>query len=954
MPKSRWGLLLVYLYLLRFGIAIWVSMPLLVLADEYTPVSNVTRGLVALDSSAQLFWAAFVIVIVGWVAMLSSRIVCAYGTERFAVSPPRFMQIGQDMSWGVFAGAQLPGLFLLCYVLFRSLDDGRQPLSVAVIYLLAGILLAVVCWCLLAALYYWTYVTDQQLYLSGRMSSKQVIARGRLRLDAGSPLDANAFITPAWPKSAWRALEDAEPPAISQLFDRIFTLVASCLGPGFRKEASQPSGLKPKSANSPVLNSGHQLAIMALAFLLFVYGALSYYTAPIPMDSFLLVVRFFIGAILMGWLVLAVWYRWRKGGRLESALKAMILALTLLTPVWIFDGLILYGRQTVHGFPALAMVYLLLSLVLWGLSGLAFLFDRWRLPVLTTLVAVELVFHLLMPSSWQAEHIIQTEHCCQVKLSYPDEILNQYLTNTDPTKPHPLIIVTATGGGIHAAVWTAHILNLLEQKFQAKGLAFHDSILLMSSVSGGSFAEDMWLREYQATNHFTHGQKNPLSALKNAQTQMVNTVGCSSLEAIAWGLIYPDMLHLVLPLRIFENYDRGWALQQAVDRNRKDANHCRVSADYYNKAASLSSLTEALSQKQNGLGNVSMPAFSMNTTVAETGDRLLLSNYRLHFAKSSSSEILPARSFLELYGGTSDNNPAAGDLQLTGAARLSATFPYVSPMPRVSREVAMGEARAYGLKGSGAFHFGDGGYFDNDGTSTVIEFLSQAFCLGLPHNPSPGNQIQEPADPSLCTVPGPGRPQDDKSKISLHPKSEAQIKKESRNPIPILLIEIRDGGDTAGGQESSDDIKNQTSAKVWGSGQQLLGPLRTFLQTGHGGVTRRNRRELCILEEALGRQLSLTHIVFPFDPKNKRDNAQPLNWYLTPADKKEIEDVLQGQNGEDVKPGADVDAIAVRTADFFFKLSQADPRAASEDAKQSCTMQPDTANPVNRQPSKRR
>jgi hypothetical protein len=310
---------------------------------------------------------------------------------------------------------------------------------------------------------------------------------------------------------------------------------------------------------------------------------------------------------------------------------------------------------------------------------------------------------------------------------------------------------------------------------------------------------------------------------------------------------------------LFEDYDRGWALQAAVDRNRYDVKHCSVQWHGVPSDLSLERLAKVLNDERSKKvpgETIGIPAFSLNTTVAETGDRLLLANYRVRFQENyPSSELLPALSFLEMYPGTQYNAPPSMDLSLTGAARLSASFPYVSPMARVPRGTG-----DYPEK---AFHFGDGGYADNDGTSTVLEFLAQAYCVGMDQKEG-------------CKPPG--------------------------EPHQIMLIEIRDGANPTG-TESPDLGTKQEHAAIWGSMRQVTAPLTIFYKAGHSSVTRRNRRELCTLEDDLYKgdfaksHLALKHYVFEFAPRQVRPSAQPLNWVLTPLDKKEIaEELNRNQN----------------------------------------------------------
>ena len=121
-----------------------------------------------------------------------------------------------------------------------------------------------------------------------------------------------------------------------------------------------------------------------------------------------------------------------------------------------------------------------------------------------------------------------------------------------------------------------------------------------------------------------------------------------------------------------------------------------------------------------------MPAFTLNTTAVETGGRFLPSNYQIPKNFVEGKDLLPAESFLHAYGEPCDkqNHPAFADLPVATAARLSATFPYVSSASRIPKKFA-----------SFGYHFVDGGYYDNDGTASVIEFLESAVSEGDPDAP---------------------------------------------------------------------------------------------------------------------------------------------------------------------------------------------------------------------------
>ena len=337
---------------------------------------------------------------------------------------------------------------------------------------------------------------------------------------------------------------------------------------------------------------------------------------------------------------------------------------------------------------------------------------------------------------------------------------------------------------------------------------------------------------------------------------MTGAANCSSLEAVAWGLEYYDFANLLFTVipnasgTSFDKngplgYDRSWALDRAISRNQTDGN-CQTTNGLDNVNGLQTALSMTLAKSVDLLREGRLPAFTLNTTAAETGDRFLLANYQVPASALQNSDVLPAESFLHVYGeadagaGDVPNHPYA-DISVATAARLSATFPYVSSASRIPVEFA-----PY------AFHFVDGGYFDNDGTSSAIEFLMHAF------KPAQGTNGTQPAN-----------------------KGGSTARKDSAGPIPILLIEIRDSWDLDP-TSNNDSYQRQLGyphAFPWRAQQQLAAPPETLWAAGHTSVTRRNRRELCLLEKAYGDKISVHHLVFDYE--NPMGEYQPLNWHLT-------------------------------------------------------------------------
>jgi hypothetical protein len=277
-----------------------------------------------------------------------------------------------------------------------------------------------------------------------------------------------------------------------------------------------------------------------------------------------------------------------------------------------------------------------------------------------------------------------------------------------------------------------------------------------------------------------------------------------------------------------------------------------------------------LGQAAKNLSNGTMPAFTLNTTVAESGGRFLLSNYLVPRAATTdlrNTEFLPAESFLQAYGqdpccaNGPDGEKLFADLPLSTASRLSATFPVVSSATRIPRQYA-----------KAASHFLDGGYFDNDGTASAIEFLYSVMNKRVldERQAQSGNQPLPPA-----------------------------------KPLKVLLVEIRDGDDLDPNLDQ-DDLEDQSGyghpPAPWWTLNQLLGPLEGLWNAGHVSVTRRNRRELCVLETAYRDKLIIHHVVFaiPQQPDDKQKmKPAPLSWKLTASQLAWISSVADGDQAKD-------------------------------------------------------
>jgi hypothetical protein len=889
----RW---LEYAYFLRFPLLFSLLLPLLCVLDATTGFAILTRGIMTVDSGMQAFFAAFFIVAYQMTALITARNIVRNGNERFDATPPtRLMCVIKRTTpatmWTVLGVAQFPGLLALVYAGLTAKAEGEKlsvfgipesgNIGMVWVYFALGIIVALVFWYLVSLFYYWVY----------RNPNRQRAA---------------ALIFPEY--ELFTRLQASQPPprfdwAIMKLYWLLKWTVHGYAegtdGPFYELQVISAIGyvgylllylflypLTAPVARHSAFEWGTLVAlVMSGIFLLLTFGWPKATPAPgvglTPVPE--------IGVELLAEPVAEMRTEPESQttatgveaniplGKVKLLFRAIAVA-----PVVIYGVNLIWATTDAEhaanflsmAFPALASIVVILTLTLWFLTSLSFFFDRYRVPVLGTFLVALIGFNLIATDD---HYYAARDNKGPGAVRTPKEILESRMPLTDG-KPDetPAIIVTAAGGGIHAAAWTADILAELENQFDAddalqkkykgkNGYTFHDHLMLASTVSGGSVGAVPYLLEYTGDQQQAFIVGKNLAGWGAFHARVTSPPACSGLEAAAWGLEYYDLYRLVLgwfpaPTHFAEGEepDRSWALGAAFGRNLTD-HHCgemQPLKDSKGETFTLGAAAAMLAKEP-----ASIPAFTFNTTAAETGGRFLLANYYVPPDTSEEhSDFVPAESFLNAYGGAGNPHAKRGaDIALPIAARLSATFPYVTSGTRLPTR--------YNDK---AFHFLDGGYFDNDGTGSVIEFLRSALGQSAERPPCPPCEGQKDAEKRNTAGQKAGK------------EDGSPDAKKRRN---ILLIEIRDGDDI--GTLSQETLKEQNDKGwTWKLLDQLGAPPKGLYAAGHESVTRRNRRELCLLEDAYKDQLNIYHVVFTIDTQKN----QPLSWNLTARERQKIDD----------------------------------------------------------------
>ena len=370
-------------------------------------------------------------------------------------------------------------------------------------------------------------------------------------------------------------------------------------------------------------------------------------------------------------------------GKLRSdhafALAGFVVLLLLYTVCYLMGSRTLGRGEPKWGLlPSLAYVLILLMLLTAILSAFSFFLDRFRLPLILFVV----LWTALAYFTADTDHIFFVSSPPQggMALAAAGEGVHASLAETKGPagggKP-AMIVVCASGGGIQAAAWTARVLTGLQEEF---GESFARSIRLISSVSGGSVGSLYYVGSYDPARGVP--PQDRLDAVLAA-------AATSSLEATAWGIACPDLLRIFVPLLVTQAHDRGWAIEQAWARALAGADDL---------------MARRLSDWSRDVARGRRPGAVFNATIAESGNRLLLSTVDF-----------PATPGAIIFG--KDPAYAGADLSVVTAARLSATFPYVSPIARAADRA---EGSPIHVEG---WHVADGGYYDNFGVMTAIEWL---------------------------------------------------------------------------------------------------------------------------------------------------------------------------------------------------------------------------------------
>jgi len=399
------------------------------------------------------------------------------------------------------------------------------------------------------------------------------------------------------------------------------------------------------------------------------------------------VVRFFEGIARFVQTAVARWPSERGAGYIDSEtgwiLPGHITAAVLvavITVIYLAGWPVLWPPSSLQ-LPPLAYLLFVVMMLGSAAAGAAFFLDGFRVPLLSALVA-SLVGAILVGGTDHEFIVLERNLSEAPTVSETISVADQY--RAAGSAVDPIVIVAAGGGGAHQAAWTTRVLTGLTTLW---GTRFSGNLRLISAVSAGTVGATHYVLQFQngpPDGQTTEGEENKLE-------NVVKAAKAAATADVWWGITYPDLTRTLWPIGglIPATLDRGRALELAW---------CHAM-----------SLHEKCNQPTMGdwrarVAQGRQPAVAFNAMVVETGQRAVLATYGVRTNAATK----------DLDWITGDK-----DLSVITAARLAATFPYVTPVARPSN-------------GAQSVHLIDGGYWDNHAVVTVLEWLLEAEINGRP------------------------------------------------------------------------------------------------------------------------------------------------------------------------------------------------------------------------------
>ncbi|WP_284319104.1 hypothetical protein [Dyella acidisoli] len=358
--------------------------------------------------------------------------------------------------------------------------------------------------------------------------------------------------------------------------------------------------------------------------------------------------------------------------------------------------LVAFQPRQFDGMGSLAVLLITCSFFCMSGGFLCMIADRRGVPLLSLLMVVSVLLHALHLND--NHHVRQYPAMTTHQQPAPpppdhrpdfDAYAKAWLqSRCTPQRACPVIMVSAEGGGLRAAAWTATVLTqftkLIDQAEPPAGTEplFERYLFAGSGVSGGSLG----LASYVAALRVA--PQTGLSA-QNRTENMLDHDFLAPVMANAW---FIDFTQRWLPGALFN--DRGRALSHAWEQAAQEQG---VNA--------LAQPFAALYENDDGDVSTNTPALFFNSTTVGQGWRFVQHPFR-PFARSPWTTAYDAAHWLD------------PRVPLSEVVLNSARFTYLSPAGTL-------QTAGNSALPPASFQLVDGGYFENSGATTLFEVMQR-------------------------------------------------------------------------------------------------------------------------------------------------------------------------------------------------------------------------------------
>jgi hypothetical protein len=334
--------------------------------------------------------------------------------------------------------------------------------------------------------------------------------------------------------------------------------------------------------------------------------------------------------------------------------------------------------------------------------------SRWQFPLLSFLLLESLLLQLLNVSD--NHHVRLYEGMHSNDAPDPDRVVaaaalamsfEQYEESWSQAQHSgPVYVVSAEGGGIRAAAWTALVLSELEARSNGE---FSKHMLLGSGISGGSLGLALFSVMVSAERRGVLLPKDlpDLARSFNERDFLGATIETMFLTDFLQRFV-PGKWFIDRGERLEQGWERAWqeiCVKQAAQRTRPPV----ATGDAVARVCSL------FASQWSALWQPGMPALFLNSTQVDSGER---------FIQHPFSSIRQGGDILGFFNAaTSSAGILPGSSPLSAVVHDSARFTYISPAGTLP------DASHLRDKDVLVRQVVDGGYFENSGTTTLAELL---------------------------------------------------------------------------------------------------------------------------------------------------------------------------------------------------------------------------------------